>query len=90
MFRYLVERGFPNGLDIPISDAGAAACREIIGQNANLGVTWIHSYISEDKRTSFCVYEAPNPEAVRQAAERSGLPVDRITRVTLLDPYFYR
>ncbi len=90
MFRYLVERGFPDGLHIPISDAGAAACREIVGQNASLGVTWLHSYVSEDKRTSFCLYEAPSPEAVRQAAARCGLPVDRIIKVTLLDPYFYR
>jgi hypothetical protein len=37
----------------------------------------------------FCVYDAPSPEAIRRAAERNGLPVDRITRVTVLDPYFY-
>jgi hypothetical protein len=90
MFRYLVERGFSDGLHIPISDAGAAVCRDIIDQNASLGVTWIHSYVSEDKQTTFCVYEAPNPEAIRQAAARSGLPVGRIIKVTLLDPYFYR
>ena len=35
------------------------------------------------------MYDAPNPEAIRRAAERNGLPVDRITRVTVLDPYFY-
>ena len=90
MFRYLVERRFADGLHIPISDAGAAACRDIVDQNTSLGVTWLHSYVSEDKQTSFCVYEAPNPEAVRQAATRCGLPVDRIIEVTLLDPYFYR
>lgn len=90
MFRYMVERGFSDGLHIPISDTGAAACRDVVDQNASLGVTWIHSYVSEDKQTSFCVYDAPSPEAVRQAAERNGLPVDRITKVTVLDPYFYR
>lgn len=90
MYRYLVERGFSDGLHIPISEAGEAACRSVVEQNACLGVTWIHSYVSEDKQTSFCIYEAPSPEAVRQAAGRNGLPVDRITRVTLLDPYFYR
>lgn len=90
MFRYLVERGFSDGLHIPISDVGEATRRDVVDQNASLGVTWIHSYVSEDKQTSFCVYEAPSPEAVRQAAERNGLPVDRITKVTVLDPYFYR
>ncbi len=38
---------------------------------------------------SFCVYDSPDSEAIRQAAERNGLPVDRITRVTVLDPYVY-
>ena len=37
----------------------------------------------------FCVYDAPSPEAIRKAARRSDLPVDRITKVRVLDPYFY-
>lgn len=90
MFRYLVERGFPDGLHISVSDVGAATCRDVIDQNARMGVTWLHSYVSEDKRTSYCLYEAPSPEAIRHAARRSGLPVDRIIKVTVLDPYFYR
>ena len=55
-----------------------------------MGVTWVHSYVSDDKRNTFCVYDGPTPEAIRQAAERNGLPVDRITKVSVLDPYFYR
>lgn len=90
MSRYLVERVFSEGLHIPISDEGAGACKRVVDQNADVGVTWIHSYVSEDKQTSFCVYDGPDPEAIRQAAERNGLPVDRITKVTVLDPYFYR
>ena len=90
MPRYLVERGFADGLHIPIGDEGAVACREVVDKNADLGVTWIHSYVSEDKQMSFCVYDGPSPEAIRQAARRCGLPVDRITKVTVLDPYFYR
>jgi hypothetical protein len=90
MSRYLVERVFSDGLHIPICDEGAVACREVVDKNAGLGVTWIHSYVSEDKQTSFCVYDGPSPEAIRQAARRNGLPVDRITKVTVLDPYFYR
>jgi hypothetical protein len=53
-------------------------------------VTWVHSYVSEDKQTTFCIYDGPNPESIRKAAVGTGLPVDRITNVTVLDPYFYR
>lgn len=90
MARYMVERTFPDGLGIPVSEEGAAACLGVVGTNADLGVTWVHSYVSEDKRKTFCVYDGPNPEAIRTAAERNGLPVDSITKVSVLDPYFYR
>jgi uncharacterized protein DUF4242 len=53
-------------------------------------VTWLHSYVSDDKTTSFCIYDGPDPESIRAAATRNGLPVDRITKVSVLDPYFYR
>jgi Protein of unknown function (DUF4242) len=39
---------------------------------------------------TYCIYDRPEPEAIRQAAERNGLPADRITPVSVLDPYFYR
>ena len=89
MPRYLVERVFPEGLTIPVTAEGADRCQEVVARNADLGVTWVHSYVSEDKQTTFCVYDGPTPEAIRRAAERNGLPVDRITQVTVLDPYFY-
>jgi hypothetical protein len=86
----MVERTFPDGLHIPVTDEGAAACLGVVGRNADQGVTWVHSYVSEDKETTYCVYDGPDPEAIRRAAERNGLPVDRVTRVSVLDPYFYR
>ena len=89
MPRYVVQRTLPEGLNIPVDDRGAQICRGIVGRNADEDVTWIHSYVSDDKRRSFCVYEAPSPEAIRRCAVRNGLPVDQITRVTVLDPYFY-
>jgi hypothetical protein len=52
-------------------------------------VTWVHSYVSDDKQRTFCVYDAPDNDTIRKAAERNGLPVERITRVSVLDPYFY-
>jgi hypothetical protein len=90
MSRYVVERNFPQGLNIPVNDEGTTACLNVVDTNAELGVTWVHSYVNDDRTKTFCVYDGPNPEAIRKAAERNGLPVDAITRVTVLDPYFYK
>jgi hypothetical protein len=90
MPRYLVERTFQDGLHIPVNADGAATCLNVVGTNTDLGVTWVHTYVSDDKGKTFCVYDGPNPESIRKAAERNGLPVDRITKVSILDPYFYR
>jgi uncharacterized protein DUF4242 len=88
MPRYVVERTFPDGLRVPPTPDGAAACKDVVDRNSDGGVTWIHSYVSSDDRTTFCVYDAPSPEAIRKAALRNQLPVDRITQVRVLDPYF--
>jgi len=90
MPRYLVVRTFPDGLVIPLSEAGAQACRGVIAVNADEGVTWIHSYVTPDRKQTFCIYDAPAPEAIRRVAEHNKLPVDHITEVRVLDPYFYR
>jgi len=90
MPRYLIERTFPNGLAIPVTDEGTQVCLTVVGNNAVEGVTWIHSYVTPDKKKTFCIYDAPSPEAIRKVAHINNLPVDRITQVSVLDPYFYQ
>jgi uncharacterized protein DUF4242 len=90
MPRFLVERTFPDGLRIPVDARGADVCMGVVGTNAQSGVTWVHSYVSDDLRKTFCVYDAPTPDAIRESARNNNLPVDTITPVSVLDPYFYR
>ena len=89
MPRYVIERTVPQGLIFPLDETWAEFCRSVVTTNAHEQVTWIHSYVSEDKGTTFCIYDAPSPEAIRKVARRNDLPVDRITQVRVLDPYFY-
>lgn len=89
MPRYLVQRTFPDGLRFPTDDNGRKAVRDIADGNGSLGVTWVHSYVSDDDRTTWCVYDAPSPDAIRSAAGVTQLPVDSIRPVSVLDPYFY-
>jgi hypothetical protein len=90
MPRYVVERTFPEGLEIPLTDEGAQACLGVVDRNAQQGVTWLHSYVSDDKKRTYCVYDAPDPEAIRSTASANTLPVEKITEVSVLAPYFYR
>jgi hypothetical protein len=87
--RYVVQRTFPEGLEIAATSTGAALCRGVVERNAEEGVTWISSFVSEDRKRTFCLYDGPSPEAIRKTAARNALPVDEITQVSVLDPYFY-
>jgi hypothetical protein len=89
MPRYLIERSFPDGLGLAPNEPGRQAATTVIGNNAQQGVTWLHSYVTPDKKRTFCIYDGPSPEAIRKVAERNGLPVGLITEVRVLDPYFH-
>jgi hypothetical protein len=89
MPRYVVERTFLDGWVIPTGREGSELCLAVVERNSEEGVTWVHSYVSDDKTRAFCVYDAPSPEAIRKTAARNELPVERITLVGVLDPYFY-
>jgi hypothetical protein len=89
MPRYLIERTFIEGLFVPPGQPGRKLLQSIMACNSDRNVTWIHSYVAIDAAKSFCIYEAPSPEAIRLAAASNNLPVDRITQISVLDPYAY-
>jgi hypothetical protein len=87
MPRYVIERTFTDGVTLSTESGVGEICR-VVERNAHEGVTWLQSYVSDDRKRMFCVYEGPTPEAIRKAASVNRLPVDRITQVSVLDPYF--
>ena len=89
MPRYMVERIFDGGLAIPADKTGAEACLGVIRNNAEDGVTWVHSYVNDDRTRTWCIYDGPSPEAIRRAAQRNSLPIESISEVRVLDPYFH-
>jgi len=60
-----------------------------VANNAAEQVTWVQSFVTEDHRRTYCIYDGPSPEAIRRAAGRSDLPIDAVSEVSVLDPYFY-
>ena len=72
---------------MPMGQEGEQRLGGIISCNSDRGVTWLRSYVSTDRLMSFCIYDAPVPEAIRLAARANELPVDRIVEISVLDPY---
>jgi hypothetical protein len=83
---YLIERGFPEGLDSIFLESQTA---RITAANNETGVTWLHSYVTDDSRWVYCLYEAPSPEAIHKASRRAGWPIHRINQITMLQPHPY-
>jgi len=74
---FLIERQFAEQLDVD-----AATAEGVNRINAEEDVRWLYSFLSADKRKTYCLYEAPSAEAIRRAAQRAGLPADVIVEMT--------
>ena len=81
MPRFIIERNFAEQLE-PTRD-GVTALTQI---NTDVGVHWLFSFLSADKKKTYCLYEAPSAEAIREAARRANLPADVIIEVSDLKP----
>jgi hypothetical protein len=84
MARFLIERNFAEQLELSGEDA------ELVKRiNDEEGVKWLYSFLSADKKKTYCLYEAPNAEAIRAAASRLSLPADVIVEVSDLRPEMF-
>jgi hypothetical protein len=84
MPRFIIERNFAEQLEIT-----KEASDHVQRINDGEGVKWIFSFLSADKRKTYCLYEASSAEAIRRAAERAGLPADVITQVDQISPAMF-
>jgi hypothetical protein len=78
---YVIERAFAEELELSSDDI-----RLIDEVNADEGVRWLFSFLSADRRHTYCLYEAPSPEAIRAAAKRANVPADAIVEVDSASP----
>lgn len=78
---YVIERNLAEALELEALDDD-----RIKAVNDEIGVRWILSFLSADKRRTYCLYEAPNPEAIRESAARLGIPADEVIPVSEFGP----
>jgi hypothetical protein len=82
---YVIERSFAEQLDMTSDDV------ELLEEiNADEGVSWLYSFLSADRHRSYCLYEAPSPDAIIAAAKRAGIPADAVTEVTRITADTFR
>jgi hypothetical protein len=74
---YIIERNFAEKLELD-----AAGVEAITRINGDVGVNWLFSFLSADKRKTYCLYEAKDPDAIREAARRARVPVDAVIEVS--------
>jgi Protein of unknown function (DUF4242) len=78
---YVIERNFALELDLSSEDV------QLIDEiNADEGVRWLFSFLSADRRRTYCLYEAPSPDAIVAAARRANVPVDEVVEVGTAAP----
>ena len=78
---YVIERTFAERLELPED-----VVRRIDAVNADEGVSWLFSFITADRLRTYCLYEAPSPDAIVDAARRANVPVDEIVEVSKFVP----
>jgi hypothetical protein len=74
---YVIERRFAEQLDMSSDDVDL-----LEAVNADEGVSWLYSFLSADRHRTYCLYEAPSPDAIIAAAKRAGIPADVVTEVS--------
>jgi hypothetical protein len=81
---FLIERNFAEQLEVKRDDVV-----QVTQVNADVGIQWLFSFLSADKKKTYCLYEAPSAEAIREAARRLNVPADYIVEVGELRPEMF-
>ena len=82
--QFLIERNFAEQLEV--NKEIASTIKQV---NDELSLRWVFSFLSADKKKTYCLYEAPNAEAIREAAQRLNVPADEIIEVGELRPEMF-
>ena len=84
MPKFMIERNFAEALEFTKEGVD-----EVDRINDDESVKWLFSFLSADKRKTYCLYEAPNADAIRRAAKRANIPADVIIEVGQVTPEMF-
>jgi len=81
MTLFVIERSFAEQLKLDPDGV-----RQLQDLNDAIGVNWLFSFLSADMKKTYCLYEAKDPDSLREHARVAGLPADVIVEVSKIDP----
>ena len=81
---FLIERNYAE-----VIERNQDFFTNMVQVNGETGVHWLYSFLIADKKKTYCLYEAPNPELIREAAKRLGIPADVIVEVSNIKPEMF-
>jgi hypothetical protein len=85
MPKFVIEREVPGVGKLSAAEVQAISQKSCGVLRTMPEVQWLHSYVTDDK--IYCVYIAPNEEAVRRHAQQGGFPANRISAIRrIIDP----
>jgi uncharacterized protein DUF4242 len=81
---FLVERSFAEAIELHAEEASV-----LMSVNADIGITWLFSFLSADRKKTYCLYQAASSDLIREAARRAGIPADVVIEVTEQRPEWF-
>jgi len=86
MPKYVIEREIPGAGKLTPEELHAVSQKSCsVLRDMGPQIQWVQSYVTRDK--VYCVYIAPNEEAIREHARRGGFPANSIAEVKqIIDP----
>jgi Nickel responsive protein SCO4226-like len=85
MPKYLIEREIPGAGKLSPAELQGISQKSCKVIRALPGVQWVESFVTDDK--VYCVYIAPNEQAIREHAKQGSFPANRISAIRrMIDP----
>jgi hypothetical protein len=86
MPKFVIERDIPEAGKLSFEQLQAMS-QKSCGVLREMGaqIQWVQSYVSDGK--IYCIYVAPDEDAIRMHAQQGGFPANRIAQIrSVIDP----
>ena len=84
MALFVIEREFAEQLEL-----SPDLVQAVEDFNGDAGLRWLFSFLSADRKKTYCLYEAPDADSLRRQADELGIPADVVVEVSEINPTLF-